>query len=180
MNEPPTFLVPLVLLIPVGVIVAISRFSGWSLLAEHYPGYGDFPRPARWMGYGVFRGWLGYNGGIVVASNARGLYLRATPVILSFCHRRIFIPWSEIARIEQRSGWLGLVYAIRTRRATEVDFALRPSTVAVVLEDARRAAGPRHVRRAGRPVYVASSGCAPGLHHGSRTGWRWGQGMPCP
>jgi hypothetical protein len=142
MHEPPTFLVPFVLLVPVGVIVAISRFSGWNLLAEHYPGYGDFPRPAKWMGYGVFRGWVGYNGGIVVASDTRGLYVRGMPIILSFCHRRIFIPWSEITRIERRSIWSGTVYTIRTRRATEVDFALRPSTFAVVEEAARRAEVP--------------------------------------
>jgi hypothetical protein len=142
MHEPPAFLVPFVPLIPVVVIVVISRYSGWNLLSEHYPGYGDFPRPAKWMGYGVFRGWVGYNGGIVVASDARGLYLRAMPILLSFCHRRIFIPWSEITRIEKRSGWRGTVYAFRTRRATEVDFALRPSTFAVVEEAARRAEVP--------------------------------------
>jgi hypothetical protein len=142
MQEPPTFLVPLVLLVPVAVMVVISRYSGWNLLSEHYPGYGDFPKPDKWMGYGVFRGWLGYNGGIVVASDARGLYLRATPIIMSFCHRRIFIPWSEITRIERRSIWSGTVYALRTRRAPEVDFALRPSTFAVVEDNARRAEVP--------------------------------------
>ena len=31
-----------------------------NLLAEHYPASGDFPRPSKWLGYGVFRGWLGY------------------------------------------------------------------------------------------------------------------------
>ena len=142
MQEPPTFLVPLVVLIPVGVIVAISRYSGWNLLAEHYPGTGDFPSPSKWMGYGVFRGWLGYNGGIVVASNPRGLYLRGLPVIMSFCHRRIFIPWSDVVEIERRSRWSGEVYDIRTRRASEVDFALRPSTFAVVRDDARNAEVP--------------------------------------
>ena len=126
MNEPPTFLVPLILLIPVGVIVAISRYSGWNLLAEHYPASGDFPRPSKWMGYGVFRGWLGYNGGIVVARDERGLYVRGMPILLSFCHRRIFIPWSEITKIERLDRWSGRVYALRTRRAPEVDFALRP------------------------------------------------------
>jgi hypothetical protein len=142
MQDSPIFIVPLTLLLVASVIVVISRISGWNLLAEHYPGYGDFPKPAKWMGSGVFRGWVGYNGGIVVASDARGLYLRAMPVLLSFCHRRIFIPWSEITRIERRGGWRGTVYAIRTRRAREVDFALRPSTFAVVEEDARRAEVP--------------------------------------
>jgi hypothetical protein len=142
MQEPPTFLAPLVLLIPVGVIVALSRISGWNLLAEHYPGTGDFPPPKKRMGYGVFRGWIGYNGGIVVSSDVRGLYLRGMPILLSFCHRRIFIPWPEISRIEARSGWKGRTYAIRTRRAGEVNFALRPSTFAVVRDDAKSAEVP--------------------------------------
>ncbi len=142
MQESPAFLLPLVLFVSAGVLVLISRFSGWNLLSEHYPGSGDFPRPAKWLGYGVFRGWLGYNGGIVVASDSRGLYLRAMPIILSFCHRRIFIPWSDVTEIEQRPRWSGPVYAIRTRRAKEVDFALRPGTFAVVRDDARSAGVP--------------------------------------
>ncbi len=142
MSEPPTFLAPLVLLVPVTVLIVLSRYSGWNRLAEHYPGDRDFPRPAKWMGYGVFRGWLGYNGGIIVASDASGLYLRGWPIVLSFCHRRIFIPWSEISRIERLSRWSGPVFAIRTRRAREIDFALRPSTFAVVRDHASRAEVP--------------------------------------
>ena len=142
MQEPPTFLVPLVLLVPAAVIGVISRYSGWNLLAEHYPASGDFPRPAKWLGYGVFRGWLGYNGGIVIASDPGGLYLRGMPIVLSFCHRRMFIPWTEVVRIERLSRWSGEVYAIRTRRASEVDFALRPSTFAVVADHARAAGVP--------------------------------------
>jgi len=79
----------------------------------------------------------------VVASDSKGLYLRAMPIILSFCHRRIFIPWSDITGIEeQRARWGRHVYAIRTRRAKEVDFALRPLTFAVVRDDARSAGVP--------------------------------------
>jgi hypothetical protein len=142
MHDPPAFLVPLVLLVPPCVILVLSRLSGWNRLAEYYPGTGEFPRPAKRMGYGVFRGWIGYNGGIIIASDVRGLFLRAMPILLSFCHRRIFIPWSEITSIEERSGWRGRVYAFRTRRALEVDFALRPSTFAVVRDDARNAGVP--------------------------------------
>lgn len=143
MHESPAFVLPLTLLVSATVIVLISRFSGWNLLAEHYPATGDFPRPSKWLGYGVFKGWLGYNGGIVVASDARGLYLRAMPIILSFCHRRIFIPWTDITAIERKRGWWGrTIFAVRTRRAPEVGFALRPGTFAVVRDDARRADVP--------------------------------------
>ena len=142
MQESPAFVLPLALMGTAGVLVLISRYSGWNLLSEHYPGYGEFPRPAKWLCYGVFRGWVGYNGGIVVASDPDGLYLRAMPIILSFCHRRIFIPWSDVAVIEKRTRWGRQLYAIRTRRAQEVDFALRASTFAVVREDARSAGVP--------------------------------------
>jgi hypothetical protein len=141
-QEPPTFLIPLVVLVPFGVILVLSRISGWNLLAEHYPATGELPPTKKRMGYGVFRGRIGYNGGIIVGSDARGLSLRAMPILLSFCHRPIFIPWSEISRIEERSGWNGRTYAIRTRRAGEVNFALRPSTFAVVRHDAKSAEVP--------------------------------------
>ena len=135
-------MLPFVLLVSAGVLVLISRYSGWNLLSEHYPGDRAFPPPSKWFGYGVFRGWVGYNGGIVVASDSQGLYLRAMPIILSFCHRRIFIPWSDVVGIEKRTHWARQVLAIRTRRAAEVDFALRPSTFAVVRDDALSAGVP--------------------------------------
>jgi len=142
MQESPAFVLPFVLLVSAGVLVLISRYSGWNLLSEHYPGDRAFPPPSKWLGYGVFRGWVGYNGGIVVASDSQGLYLRAMPIILSFCHRRIFIPWSDVVGIEKRTHWARQVLAIRTRRAAEVDFALRPSTFAVVRDDALSAGVP--------------------------------------
>lgn len=142
MHESPAFVLPLALLASAGVLVLISRYSGWNLLSEHYPGSGDFPPPAKWLGYGVFRGWVGYNGGIVVASDSKGLYLRAMPIVLSFCHRRIFIPWLDVTGIEKRTTWARQVYAIRTRRAKEVDFALRAGTFAVVRDDALNAGVP--------------------------------------
>jgi hypothetical protein len=142
MQDLPIYLVPIVILAPVSVILVFSRYTGWNHLAEHYPAGGDVPRAAKWFGYGVFRGWVGYNGGIVVASNDRGLYLRGMPVLLSFCHRPIYIPWSDITRIEEESTWSGRVCQIRTRRAPQVQFALRPSTFAVVRENARAAGVP--------------------------------------
>jgi hypothetical protein len=132
---------PLVLtpLLPVGLIYLISRTSGWQTLAARYPLRGTFPEPKVRMGYGVFRGWIGYNGGIVVASDAAGLYLRAMPVVLSFCHDPIFLPWSEVTRISRESGLLSRGYRIRTAQAPEVRFALRPSTFDAVRGDARAA-----------------------------------------
>ena len=124
---------------PIAAVVLLARFSGWSTLAELYPGRTRPAKVRRWLGYGVFRGWIGYNGGLVVGSDAEGLDLRAMPVILSFCHPPIFIPWRELARIETRARWFGTGYALVTRRAPEVDVALRPGTFEAVREDAKAA-----------------------------------------
>ena len=124
------------------IIFVFSRVSGWRTLANHYPGEGDRPRPLTRLGYGVFRSWIGYNGGIVVSANEKGLYLRGTPILLSFCHAPIFIPWAQVSLIRERGGILAVGYEIRTRRAPEVDFALRPGTFAVIREHARAAGVP--------------------------------------
>jgi hypothetical protein len=123
-------------LLPVGLIYLFSRTSGWETLAERYPLRGEFPTPKVWMGYGVFRGWIGYNGGIVVASDAAGLYLGAMPIVLSFCHDPIFIPWSQMRRISKEIGLLSDSYQIATEKAPEVRFALLESTFDAVREDA--------------------------------------------
>jgi hypothetical protein len=95
---------PLILtpLLPVGLIYGFSRVSGWQTLVERYPLRGPFPKPKVRLGYGVFRGWIGYNGGILVASDAAGLYLRAMPIVLSFCHDPITWPASDRPSIDTR------------------------------------------------------------------------------
>jgi hypothetical protein len=132
-------LLVLVLLLPVGLIYLLSRTSGWQTLARRYPLRGQFPEPKVRLGYGVFRGWIGYNGGIIVASDGAGLYLRAMPIVLSFCHDPICIPWSEVTRIEPDNGILSDGYRIITVQAPEVRFALRPGTFKAVQRDARTA-----------------------------------------
>lgn len=121
------------------LIVTLARLGGWTTLAERYPGRTRPAKVARRFGYGVFRGWIGYNGGLVVGSDTEGLDLRAMPVILSLCHPPIFIPWREITRTETRSRWFGTGYALVTRRAPEVDFALRPGTFEAVRANAKSA-----------------------------------------
>jgi hypothetical protein len=130
------------LALPAALIFLFSRYGGWSTLAERYPLHGPFPKPKTRFGFGVFRGWVGYNGGIIVASDESGLYLRAMPVILSFCHPPIYIPWSEIQEIEPPSGRFGGGYRIHTVQAPQVDFALRPGTFDLIREDAKRAGVP--------------------------------------
>ncbi len=116
------FLAPL---LPFGIIFLISRTSGWQTLALQYPLRGPAPPAKLWMGYGEFRGWIGYNGGIIGASDSAGLYLREMPVVLSWCHAPIFIPWSEVTAIHREGGLLTSAFRIETRAAPERHPSLR-------------------------------------------------------
>jgi hypothetical protein len=140
-REEALVILPLLVLLPAIVLLLISRFSGWHALAETYPLLGRFPTPRKTWGFAVFRGWFGYNGGIILAGDEAGLYLKTWPVILAF-HPPVFIPWSEIREIEPPSGGFGASYRIRTARAPRIDFGLRAGTFDVVREDAKRAGVP--------------------------------------
>ena len=127
--------------IPVAVLYALSRATGWQRLAERYPCIGVPPEPHTRFGYGVFRGWLGYNGALVVGSDAGGLYV-STWAIFAWCHPAFYIRWSEVSEIRaEGSGW-NERRAIRTVGAPDIDFALRPPTFALVRDDALEAGVP--------------------------------------
>src|SRR5512137_495641 len=134
------FLLPLLfaLLIAPAVIFLLSRVSGWRTLADRYPCHEPMPVPRKLFGYGVFRKWIGYNGAFMVAGNYRGLYLFPLPVLLSFCHKPILIPWSEITMIRVRKVWKSEAFEIHTRRAPELDFALQKGTFEFIRESAVR------------------------------------------
>lgn len=138
--------VTLTALLPAAVMFLISRGSGWSTLADTYPLQGDRPKALVRLGYGVFRGWIGYNGGLVLAADERGLYVSAMPIVLSFCHRPIFIPWRELREIRVRKRWFGQLYELHTVQARDVDFALRPSSFAALRPFAERASVPGDYR----------------------------------
>jgi hypothetical protein len=115
---------------PFLLIFVFSRASGWPALADRYPAPPQRPRPLVRLGYGVFAGWIGYNGGIVLSADAGGLYLAAMPVILSWCHAPIYIPWAEVREIRVAKRLWSNVYEVETRGAPEVDMALRSGTFA--------------------------------------------------
>lgn len=136
------------LALPLVLVYGLSRWAGWPVLAARYPLLGEQPGPKLRFGYGVFRGWIGYNGGLVVSADAGGLYLSTMPIVLSFCHAPVFIPWPEVVEIRRRDRWGGRVYEIHARQAPEVDFALRAWTFDFVRAQAERAGVPGDYRRA--------------------------------
>ena len=124
------FVAGLALLLCVLLLFVLSRASGWPALADRYPAPPVRPEPLVRLGYGIFAGWIGYNGGIVLSADERGLYLSAMPLILSWCHAPVFIPWAEIQEIRPTKRLWSTVYEIHTLGASEVDMALRASTFA--------------------------------------------------
>jgi hypothetical protein len=119
-----------------------ARLSGWRTLAARYPGRTPVPSPRKRLGYAVFRGWLGYNGGLIVSADTRGLFISAWAVLLAPCHPPITIPWNEIVAIRRRRILWTTCYGIETRGAPKVDFALRARTFEFVRPQAIRASVP--------------------------------------
>ena len=138
MSPPPLVvggIVALTLLLPVCIMPVLARVGGWTILAERYPASAPMPSPKTRFGYGVFAGWVGYNGALVVASDQGGLYLRVWP-LLSWAHPPVFIPWTEVERIEHSRRLAIRLHEIHVRRAPEVRFALRDRTYGLVRDDA--------------------------------------------
>ncbi len=121
-----------------GIIFALSRYCGWSRLADRYPARGVFPKSATHFGYAAFRGWVGYNGCIILAADEAGLHVRTWPVF-SLVNAPIFIPWGQVQKIVPESCGPFQRYRIKTIGASEVRFALRAGTFAHAREAAHRA-----------------------------------------
>ena len=143
MTPPMVFaaIVALTLLVPVAIMPVLARAGGWTILAQRYPESAPMPPPKTRFGYGVFAGWVGYNGALVVASDRSGLFLRVWP-LLSWAHPPVFIPWTEVERVEHPRRFAVRLHEIHVRRAPEVRFALRDRTYGLVRDDAVAARVP--------------------------------------
>lgn len=108
------------------VMGGVALLSGWRRLAEAYPCPGGCPKPRYWLGSMVFRGWMGYNNGVIVSADGQALHLTAMPVVLSPTHPPIAIPWSEILEIREARRWFGTLYEVSTRRLPDLRWGLRP------------------------------------------------------
>ena len=122
--------------IPGVILYGLSFLTGWRRLADRYPALRIPPAPATRFGFGVFRGWLGYNGALVVGCDTEALYVR-TWWIFAWCHPAFVIPWREVTSIEPEGRGATARLRVRTSGAPDVDFALRPQTFAHVRDYAR-------------------------------------------
>ena len=123
------------LAVPALIIFSISR-AGWAEMAETYPAADAKPAAKTRFGYGSIRGWIGYNGALIVTSDARGLHIATWPVLLSWCHAPVFIPWTEVAEIRTGRRFGMRFHELVTRRSPHLRFALRGGTYALVRDDA--------------------------------------------
>ncbi|HBL15379.1 MAG: hypothetical protein A2X36_08355 [Elusimicrobia bacterium GWA2_69_24] len=110
----------------------LARMSGWAALAERYPLRGQAPPPATSMGYGAFRGWLGYNGCLIIAVDDTGFYLAGWPIFLAPTHKPIHIPWGELTEIRLHKLLWARSFQLVARSAPEVDFRLNERTFALI------------------------------------------------
>jgi hypothetical protein len=117
---------------PALTMFSISRLSGWPRLAARYPATGPRPKPLTVFGYGTMRGWIGYNGGLVLAADENGLHLGTWPVLMGWCHRPVFIPWSQIADLRARRRWWRVYYRLDLKGAPDVDLALSAGDVGLL------------------------------------------------
>lgn len=117
---------------PVLVMFAVSRLSGWPRLAARYPGTGARPKALTVFGYGTMRKIVGYNGGLILAADDAGLHLSTWPILMSWCHRPVFIPWSQIADLRARRRWWRVYYRLDLKGAPDVDLALSAGDVGLL------------------------------------------------
>ena len=113
---------------PILAIFLISRLGGWSQLARAYPRTEPAPKALTRFGYGAFHFWVGYNGGLIVSADETGLFVSTWPLLLSWCHAPVFIPWNHIteARAGRRIG--SVYYTLELNDLPGLGFSLRSGT----------------------------------------------------
>ncbi|UPT74176.1 MAG: hypothetical protein M0D55_20575 [Elusimicrobiota bacterium] len=123
----------LALAFPAATMFAISRLSGWPRLASRYPDRGAArPRSLTLFGYGTMRGWVGYNGGLILGADDAGLHVATWPVLMSWCHAPVFIPWTQIADLRAKRRLWKTYYRLDLKSAPDVDFALSAADVGLL------------------------------------------------
>lgn len=117
--------------IPVLVMWGISR-GGWSALAARYPGTAERPKALSVFGYGTLSRYIGYNGCLIIGADEKGLHLATWPVLASWCHAPVFIPWTQVADLRARRRWWRVYYRLDLKGAPDVDLALSAGDVGLL------------------------------------------------
>ncbi len=108
------------------VMWTLSRLA-WKAVADAYPAAATTPAPATSTGYGVFNGWLGYKGCLVIGADDAGLHVRNWPLLSAF-HAPFFVPWSEIAGARPRKIFWADYVEVTFRKTPGITFSIRGGT----------------------------------------------------
>lgn len=119
--------VALAIATPALVMYSISR-GGWAKVAEAYPETGTPPPAVTNVGYGVFNGWVGYKGCLIIGVDDAGLHLRCWPFVLGWFHDPICVPWKDVGTARAvKIMWAGY-HELRFAKTPDTRFALRDGT----------------------------------------------------
>jgi len=100
-------LLPILALVGIGVLslTAVSRFGGWTALAEQFRCQESFSGPCWNFQCGQFRWLAKYNNCLTVGADPRGLFLWVFP-LFRIGHPPLFIPWREISVSRKKVLWV--------------------------------------------------------------------------
>ncbi len=106
------------MVVPIAILLLLSRISGWHLLARRFRAEGPFCGETWSWQSARFRGWFGYNNCLTVGVSPEGLYLAMMPFFRLFNHPALLIPWAEI-EVESGKMFFGLYDTVQFRIGTE-------------------------------------------------------------
>ena len=107
-----------------GLLVLISRMSGWRELSENYPSPGMLDGQMFRFQSASLRLGTNYGGCLNVGVNQMGLHLSLV-ALFRIGHPPVFIPWPDISTEEKR----GFLF-----RGVELRFARCPSVPLIIAE----------------------------------------------
>lgn len=120
---------------------ALSRFSGWSLLARRFradePFYGE-----SWSFQSArFRRWCNYNNCLTIGASQERLYIAVTPLLRLFSpfNAPLSIPWNEV-EVEMGKMFFGRYDTATFRIGREERMSVR--IYGKLVQRVRQAAGP--------------------------------------
>lgn len=85
------------------VMFAMSRISGWPLMAKRWPAQPVEPNATRGVTSVLFPPIWGYKNCVVYAVDDHHLHMRMM-LFVSMFHPPMSIPWSEVSRIDANTG----------------------------------------------------------------------------
>lgn len=117
----------------------VSRFSGWSELAERYRAQAPFEGEVWRFQSAQMRYMMNYNNCLTFGASSEGLYL-ATLFLFRLGHPPLLVPWGEL-EIQQEKRFFFVGYTLRFRQVPGVRMWVRAKLGERIVEASRSRAG---------------------------------------